>query len=68
MAAEQTRERWLTYFADNCSDGCQNAFTCFQQDPTCSYTTCSDHRECCGFEAGNQCGASGCVDPDGNPL
>lgn len=68
-ATEQTRERWLAFFVDNCAEsGCATAFRCYQQDPTCSYTTCSEDRECCGFEDGNRCGNSGCVDADGNPL
>ena len=68
-ATEQTRERWLAFFVDNCADaGCISAFSCYQQDPTCSYTTCGDDRECCGFEGGNRCGNNGCVDVDGNPL
>ena len=68
-ATAQTRERWLAYYVDTCADtGCAGAFSCYQQDPTCSYTTCVEDRECCGFEGGNRCGNSGCVDADGNPL
>ena len=68
-ATEQTRERWLTFYVDECAEsGCASAFTCYQQDPTCSYTTCGEDRECCGFYAGNRCGNSGCVDTEGNPL
>ena len=67
-ATEQTRERWLAFFVQECTEGCANAFACYQQDPTCSYTTCGEPRECCGFAGGNTCDGGTCVDAMGNPL
>jgi len=68
-AAAQTREQWLTFYADNCDEGCSAAFECFQQDPTCSHGDCGEDRECCGHAVGNRCSSDGvCVDADGNPI
>jgi hypothetical protein len=48
----QSRELWLSFYADTCEGSCTAAFQCYQQEATCSFQSCSESRECCGFTDG----------------
>jgi hypothetical protein len=49
QASAATRSAWLDYFAGHCASGCEHAYDCFSQHPTCSErgTSCRDSLECC---------------------
>lgn len=53
--SEETRAEWLAYFGEHCGGRCDDAFACYQQSATCSEISCTEDRECCGFDAGAFC-------------
>jgi len=52
-ASPEVRSEWLSYFASHCGGGCDQAYQCFAQSPTCtpSGVSCSRPLECCNQES-----------------
>jgi hypothetical protein len=64
-ASPATRAAWLDFFAGHCAGGCERAYECFAQRPTCSDRdmSCAATAECCG--SADDASALACVEQAG---
>jgi hypothetical protein len=55
--SEPSRQKWLTFYAEQCQGKCTNAFSCFQNVGTCAQRSCTEDRECCDYseDTGMRC-------------
>jgi len=60
-ASPAIRSKWLDYYAGHCASGCEHAYACFSQTPTCTARglSCRNPLECCSQE--NDAGAGECL-------
>ena len=52
-ASEETRSKWLQFFAEHACDECANVTDCYYQPPACAVNRCESSEECCGYEDGS---------------